>query len=49
MAITPTLTSLSMMLPRSFISRIWLTNSQQRINTMTPVNTLIDCDSFISR
>ena len=48
-AITPTLTSLSMMLPRSRISSTWLTKSQITTNTMMPMNTLSERDSFINR
>ena len=46
--ITPTLTNLSMMEPRSRISSICDTNIQTTTNTMMPMNTLSERDSFIS-
>ena len=45
----PTLTSLSMMLPSSRISRIPLTKSHTMMNTMMPMNTLSERDSFMRR
>ena len=46
-AITPTLTSLSMMLPSRRISSTWLTNNHVTMNTRMPMNTLSDRDSFM--
>ena len=47
--ITPTLTSLSMMLPSSRISNTCDTKSHTRTNTMMPMKTLSERLSFIKR
>ena len=46
---TPTDTSLSMMLPRRRISKTWETTSHVMTKTMIPVKTLSDRLSFMSR
>ena len=47
-ASTPTLTNLSKMEPRSFISSTCDTTSQMRMNTKMPMNTLREPEAFIS-
>ena len=46
---TPTETSLSIMLPSRRISNTWLTISHTMTNTMIPMKTFSERDSFISR
>ena len=48
-AITPTLTNLSIMVPNKRISRICETNSQRAANIMIPINTFNERESRISR
>ena len=47
-ASVPTLTSLSRMEPKSFISSIWETNNQNTTKISTPKNTFSERDSFMT-